>query len=324
MSIASTETPNGQQTGIVERKVYPKEVRVVQDNGPLSHLFDTARFEHLQRIALLMASASLMPEHLKGKSKEETVGNCFLVVDQSIRWGMDPFAVASETYAIRGKLGFQGKLVAAVVNSRAGLSNRLSYLFSGKGDDLTVTVSGKFDGEHAPRTITLSVGQAKTDNKMWKVDPEQKLVYSGATKWARRHCPEVLLGVLTEDDLERIRDQAVAELESRPRTLGDLTARLGESLTAQSEPAKPDPLANIDVVLSKCKGINDVNDLETELLEATEPPLNADQRVIVKSKCEAARQAIRGSRGQASNREPGDEDDAPDGALFATQDGVGQ
>lgn len=35
---------------------------------------------------------------------------------------------------------------------------------------------------------------------MWTSDPDQKLWYSGVLKWARRHCPEVVLGVRAEDE----------------------------------------------------------------------------------------------------------------------------
>lgn len=188
-----------------------REIRVVEDSGPLANLFDSARFEHLLRIASVMAGASLIPDHMwKDKSgnlpPEMVRGNCFLVVNQAIRWGMDPFAVVPCTYVVGGKLGFEGKLVAAVVNSKAPIKSSLDYEFSGtKGtDNFTVRVFATLKGEDKPREIKLSVGEAKTDNKMWVKDPEQKLVYSGATKWARRHCPEIILGVLTEEDLEII------------------------------------------------------------------------------------------------------------------------
>lgn len=191
--------------------VAPKrEIRVVEDSSALSYLFDTAKFEHSYRIAEAMARASLIPKHLKGPTKEDTAANCFLVVNQALRWNLDPFAVAPETYEVHGKLGYQGKLVAAVINTRAGLAERLSYTFSGtKGkDDFTVTVSGRFEGRDKSDTVTLSVGQAKTANEMWTKDPEQKLIYSGAVRWARRHAPEVILGVTTDDDLEAMRDEA--------------------------------------------------------------------------------------------------------------------
>jgi hypothetical protein len=225
---------------------------IVHDEGPAAYLFDTARFEHMQRISMAMARASLIPDHLCRDKRgeftfEQIVGNCLLIVNQAVRWAMDPFAVAPETYVVRGRLGFQGKLVAAVVNSRAGIKGRLSYNFEGQGDGRTVTVTGKFEDEDKPRAVTLSVGQAKTDNTMWTTDPDQKLVYSGSTKWARRHCPEIMLGVLTDDDLERMTINA----QSQPvTTLEQLTDKLAtdphppqtppsEPHTSDSEPKDP-------------------------------------------------------------------------------------
>ena len=101
----------------ISTKPEPRKMLVVHDDGPAAYLFDTARFEHLFRIAGAMANATLIPEHLwKSKSEEFSIeqvrANCFLIVNQSVRWGMDPFAVMPETYVVAGKLGFQGKLVA--------------------------------------------------------------------------------------------------------------------------------------------------------------------------------------------------------------------
>lgn len=202
-----SQTPNQALANVPPRR----ELRVVEDNSAVAYLMDTARFDHSFRIAAAMARASLIPKHLKGENFEQTQANCFLVVNQSLRWQFDPFAVAPETYEVGGKLGFSGKLVAAVINVRGGLMGNLSYTFNdAKGDALEVTVSGHIEGEDQPRTVTLSVAQAKTGNQMWTKDPHQKLIYSGATKWARRHKPEVILGVLTDDDAEAIRDEARA------------------------------------------------------------------------------------------------------------------
>lgn len=201
-------TPPQTQTAVV---VAPKrEIRVVEDNSPLSFIMDTAKFEHCYRIAEAMSRASLIPRHLKGSTPQETAANCFLVVNQALRWHMDPFAVAPETYEVGGKLGYQGKLVAAVINTRAGLRDKLSYEFSGERgtDGFSVTVSGRFEGEDSPKTVTVSVGQARTSNQMWTKDPEQKLVYTGSIRWARRHAPEIIMGVTTDDDLDMMREEA--------------------------------------------------------------------------------------------------------------------
>jgi hypothetical protein len=197
-----------------------REAKIVQDDSAISYMMDTAKFEHCYRVAQMMARASLIPKHLKGENAEQTAANCFLVVNQSIRWGFDPFAVAPETYEVGGKLGFQGKLLAAVINARAGLAEKLSYTFNDKkGDELEVTVSGRFEGEQEARTVTVSVKEARTQNSMWTKDPMQKLVYTGATKWARRHKPEIVLGVITEDDADRIREE---ERFARSKPVGEL------------------------------------------------------------------------------------------------------
>jgi hypothetical protein len=74
----------------------------VEDTTNLSFFIDTAKFEQAQRIAKLMAAASLMPKHLKGSTPEEAIANSFLVVNQAFTWGINPFAVAQETYVVQG------------------------------------------------------------------------------------------------------------------------------------------------------------------------------------------------------------------------------
>ncbi len=220
--------------------VAPKrEIRVVEDDSPLSYIMDTAKFEHCYRIAEAMSRASLIPPHLKGGTKEETAANCFLVVNQALRWHMDPFLIAPETYAIGGKLGYQGKLVAAVINTRAGLAEKLSYVFNDKkGDEFAVTVSGRFEDEAEPRTVTVSVGQAKTQNPMWVKDPEQKLVYTGSIKWARRHKPEIIMGVVTDDDLDAVREQVAIDNMKLVKTPQIETMAAMPPVTEPTEPKK--------------------------------------------------------------------------------------
>jgi hypothetical protein len=245
MSTTTTTPVNGQHAAADAAPEQPKApdrpIAVQQPQRLISQddtviVLDTARWEQMQRIARAMCLASLMPDHLRGKSVEEGQANCLLVVNQALRWGMDPFAVAPCTYSVRGKLGFEGKLVAAVVNARAGLRTKLAPVYNAKsGDGFAAVIYGSREAipgeayellrkyaeeEHRASlnrlaelgvmAVRVSVAQSKTDNQMWGKDPEQKLFYCGATKWARRHCPELMLGVLTDDDLERMAADAVA------------------------------------------------------------------------------------------------------------------
>jgi hypothetical protein len=149
------------------------------------------------KLAEMMASAKLVPAAL-----QKSPADCLMVIQQAIRWDMDPFAVAQECSVIQGKLMLSGKLVAAVVNARGNLTDRLSFKYSGSGDDRTITVSGQLQGEDTPRTVEISLKNAKTANSIWQKQPDQQLMYHGARVWARRHTPELVLGVWSEEDFD--------------------------------------------------------------------------------------------------------------------------
>lgn len=207
----------------------------------------------MAKVAHVLSTSLVMPEHLRGTkkggvftpfSKEQVEANAFLIVNQAVRWSVDPFALAAETYVVGGKLGYSGKLVAAVVNSRSGIVSNLFPTYSGEGMNRTVTIHGKFPSDTQPRTITLSVQQAKTDNQMWTKDPDQKLYYSGVTKWARRHAPETILGVMTDDDLEQMRANEVHTEPVRLVAAQSLSDALVDRLTfpVREEPQQQAPV----------------------------------------------------------------------------------
>jgi hypothetical protein len=222
--------PNNNPAALAPRP--PRELREVQSSIPI---FDTGDFEHMQRVAKALSMASVIPDHLRAKpyffpskgslapaelkelraslgeaewqrawqeADARTAANCFLVVNQARNWNMDPVAVAMASYVVGGKIAYEGKLVAALVNTRAKLVQKLWYTFDGEGLDLQVTVHGTREGETEDRTVRARVRDVKTENQMWTKDPEQKLVYTGSIKWARRWVPEVVLGVMTDDDIE--------------------------------------------------------------------------------------------------------------------------
>jgi hypothetical protein len=175
-------------------------------------VLDTARFEHLMRIAKVMACSSLIPDSLTIKDKralepDAVLGNCFLVVNQAARWNADPFAVAQCVSVVRGKICYEGKLIAAIIAAKLGV--RLSYVWNDlPGDNLGIIVSGTIPGETDSRSIAGTVGQWKTtgDNSPWPKNPRNMLAYRGAREWGRLHASDIMLGVYSPDELEDLTD----------------------------------------------------------------------------------------------------------------------
>ncbi len=243
----------------IEPKVSRADMRVVMDRIAV---FDTAQFEHMQRVATLMATCSLVPDALKNK-----VADCFLVVNQARNWNMDPFSVAQCTSIVKGKLCFEGKLVAAAIASDPGLVGPLNYEFDGEGDNRTVTVIGRLKGETKDRTVNGTVKAWRTNNDQWKNDPDQMLVYRGSRQWARRHKPDRLLGVYAPDEFD---DDAGEKWPRRaPR---DVTP-------SAAPPPAPPPSVSAPVVPPSppvAPAIEETSFVETE---PSEPPKSYDDMI---------------------------------------------
>lgn len=239
-----------------------REVRVVEDVIPI---LDTARFEHIQRIASAMASSSLIPKTLRGQEVDApgnkkvfepfdhqvVVANVFRIVSQAVGWNMNPFSVIDHCSVVHGRLMYEGKLIHAVVEARLGI--RLRYVFGrmvevaqpsgakvlrfdpteeGAGVNLAVQVIGRFDDEDEDRTIEGTVEQWKTsgNNSPWgnPLNFKRQLRYRGAREWSRAHSPGTILGVVTDDEIEDDLDQQERITTTRrgPRQKADLVGKL--------------------------------------------------------------------------------------------------
>ena len=194
-----------------------RDVRVVTDDVAV---FDTARFEHMYRVATMMAETSTIPDSLRmtkvGGNEVElpphrVIANCFMIVNQAARWNMDPFAIAQCASIVHGKLMWEGKLVHAVIEAKLGI--RLQYEFTNDTDPPTkklgIIVSATLPGETTPRTIEGSVDDwHKGDKSPWAYPGtrgtkwKRQLRYMGAREWARAHAPGVMLGILADDEVD--------------------------------------------------------------------------------------------------------------------------
>jgi hypothetical protein len=170
----------------------------------------------------LMARASMaIPKHLR-----DNPGACMAVAMQALRWEMDPFSVANKSYFVNDRLAYEAQLVAAVVNTRAPIKRRPDYEFIGEGADLRCKISVEMSDGSVKVYESPRLGAIPTKNSpLWKSDVQQQLGYFSIRSWARRYCPEVLLGIYTPDEIE----DSTPMRDVTPR---DGAARLAEKLAA--------------------------------------------------------------------------------------------
>lgn len=204
---------------------------MVASNGTA---FLPATMAEAMELGKLMSLSNFVPPHLRSQP-----GDCLAVVLQASRWGMDPFAVANKTYFVQERMAYESQLVNAVLNARAPLEGRLHVEWDGEGNLLTCKVTGKIKGDPNLHTIWQEIATITTKNSpLWKTAPRQQLAYFTTRMWARLFCPEVLLGVYTEDEA---RDMGPIQEVIPPRpTQGKLAKKIA---AANEEQARKDNLA---------------------------------------------------------------------------------
>lgn len=226
------------------------------------------------QLAETFASASLVPEHLRGNP-----GDCLLVVMQAQRWGMDALSVAQCTSVVHGRLCYEGKLVAAVLYSMGAVDGRLRYEIKGSGQGASITVTGTPRGGDGTQSVSGSVkdwrtlGKDKQGNRIdnaWDKIPEDMLVYRGTRQWARRYAPEALLGVYTPDEMEDAEpvQAAVVIRQERPAyPQSDFDANVGKWREIISSGRK-----TADDIIAMVESKGTLTDEQREQIRTGRPP----------------------------------------------------
>lgn len=213
----------------------PMDMPVMASPGNTALMLNPDHLKNMMALAEIMArGVATVPRHL-----QKNPGDCLAVVMQATQWGMTPFVVAQKTHLVNGTLGYEAQLVNAVVNTMAPTKDRINYEWFGDWskvlgkfeeresktkkdedtgkplkyrvpgwsikdeDGLGIKVWATMKGENTPRVLELLLMQARTRNSpLWAEDPRQQIAYLAVKRWVRLHCPDVLLGVYTPDELE--------------------------------------------------------------------------------------------------------------------------
>lgn len=224
----------------------------------LAIMFNEALYTRCKEIAGVMSRASgITPNHLLGHGEA-----CFAVVTRSITWKLDPFAVAQSTYQTPGgKVGYEGKLIQAILENSGKLDGPVTYEHFGdwskvmgkwkkaksaKGNEfavqgwedkdeegLGVIVRAVVKGEKEPREFRMYLRECYPRNStLWALRPSQQICYTAARAFANVAAPGLLMGVpFSGDDDSTMIDVTPVE------------ARRPQRSEPMAEKATPEPKA---------------------------------------------------------------------------------
>ena len=149
--------------------------------NPMQNLLDPEQFNHMARVAGVLAKSSIVPQNYQNKPED-----CLIALDMASRIGTNPLMVMQNLYVVKGKPAWSGQACAAMVQ------NCGRYLPHTRGGEPQPFPCSKRRAGNLPHT---------RGGEPWKNLPELMLNYRAAAFFAREHCPDILMGCQTDAEL---------------------------------------------------------------------------------------------------------------------------
>lgn len=190
------------------------EIRQIPTQTQLASHTDTgiiSDFRQYFKMASELCKADIIPQAYKGK-----VADTAIAIDMANRMGVSPMMVMQSMYVVKGKPSWSGQACLSFI--RAKFTDVKVIYVGTKGTDdrgCYVKATDKDGDVLEGTTVTMSMAKAEgwTSNSKWRNMPEQMLAYRAASFFARVHCPETLMGVQVEGEVEDSSKPAVREME---------------------------------------------------------------------------------------------------------------
>lgn len=178
------------------------------------------RMARAQKLAAYVATASNIPEQYRGKPAD-----CMIAIDMADRMGVSAMFVFQNMYVVKGKPSWSGQACKALIDNCGKFRNARHVYFGKEGTaerGCYIEAERADSGEKVQGVkVTMAMAQAEgwTNNKKWINMPDLMLGYRAATFFARLHCPELLMGLQTADEVEDI-------AQPKQKAVSNLTAAL--------------------------------------------------------------------------------------------------
>lgn len=199
-------------------EVEKQEVEINEEQ--LAHTEGLTLMKDAYKMAKVLVGGTMLPDDYKGN-----LANVMIATEMALRLNMSPMMVMQELYIVYGKPSWSGKMAAALVNGsrryKAPLKYEYEYDSKGKMISCYAWTTDLEDNKVIGPKVTWEMVTAEGWNKMkkqmkskWETIPELMYHYRASSFFARTNCPDVLMGVYTEE--ENIETYAKPPVEKVP------------------------------------------------------------------------------------------------------------
>lgn len=171
---------------------------------------NASNFALLQRMALSLSDSDIVPELYRKKA-----ANCMIALEMANRMGIPSMMVMQNMFIVKGKPSWAGAFVIGRINSSGRFAQALQFTFEGEGEMRSCFAWTKnHEGTIVPGTkITWKMvkDEGWASNPKWKNMPDQMFSYRAGAFFGRVHCPDLIMGMQTAEELEDTRGKGTVE-----------------------------------------------------------------------------------------------------------------
>jgi hypothetical protein len=211
-----------------------------------------AAFDAAQRMAKALCSSTLVPKEYQG---QQGLANSLIALEIAGRMRLSPLVVMQNMTPIHGRPTWSSKFLIATVNA-SGRFSPLRFVFDDKEKPTRchAVATDKATGEVLEgETITLELARKEgwwsrkdrqgNETSKWQTMTGQMLRYRAAAWWANVYCPEIALGLITQEEAVDIEAVSVREAPAATLPPSSLAQSAPEATDAKQGPAVPELLS---------------------------------------------------------------------------------
>lgn len=177
----------------------------VKTDSTLSVFSTEENFKNAMIMAEQLSKSDMIPATYKGKPE-----NCVIALELSNRLKLSPFLVMQNMYIVQGKPAWSSSFIISCINGSGRFSGPLKFEMDANKTKCRAYATEKVSGEKlVGPLITMEMAQAEgwlgKNGSKWKTMPELMLRYRAAAFFGRLYCPEIINGMMTDDEAQDIR-----------------------------------------------------------------------------------------------------------------------
>jgi hypothetical protein len=182
-----------------------------------------AAFEAAQRMAQALCTSTMVPTEYRG---QQGLSNSLIALEIAARMGLSPLVVMQNMTPIHGRPSWSSSFLIATVNA-SGRFTPLRFVFDDTDNPSSCyAVAGDKATGEVLEGETISIAMAKREGwwsrpdrsgketSKWQSMTGQMLRYRAAAFWVKVYCPEISLGLMTQDEAADVQAVVVEPVET--------------------------------------------------------------------------------------------------------------